>query len=116
MEAIFLGTRRCDPHGAALSYFSKTTEGWPPMMRVNPILDWTYSDVWDFLCSLEIPYCNLYNRGYTSIGGMSDTCPNPLLLLLDQKISHTEKIYRHAKWLDDETKERCGRTTDSKAN
>lgn len=34
-----------------------------------------------FIRHLEIPFCDLYNRGFTSLGGMTDTHPNPALAL-----------------------------------
>ncbi|KAF4120147.1 FAD synthetase [Geosmithia morbida] len=46
VKAIFLGTRRSDPHCDALGHFSPTDAGWPQFMRVNPIIDWHYVDIW----------------------------------------------------------------------
>lgn len=79
VQAILVGTRRNDPHGSLLSFFDETDQGWPKFMRVHPIINWTYSEVWDFLRGLQIPYCVLYDRGYTSLGGTGDTLPNPSL-------------------------------------
>lgn len=33
-----------------------------------PILNWTESDVWDFLNGYDIPHCELYDMGYKRIG------------------------------------------------
>ena len=40
IEAVFVGTRRTDPHGDKLKPFDPTDSGWPPMMRLHSILDW----------------------------------------------------------------------------
>jgi FAD synthetase len=63
VRAFFVGTRRGDPHGARLGKRTPTDEGWPVFMRVHPILEWGYADVWAFLRELEVPYCELYDQG-----------------------------------------------------
>ena len=46
VRAIFVGTRRTDPHGASLKYFDPTDRGWPTFMRIHPVNDWHYVEVW----------------------------------------------------------------------
>jgi hypothetical protein len=46
VRAVLVGTRRSDPHGASLSHFDPTDHGWPSFMRVHPVIDWHYVDVW----------------------------------------------------------------------
>ncbi|TQS31921.1 hypothetical protein Golomagni_07782, partial [Golovinomyces magnicellulatus] len=38
VKAIFMGTRRTDPHSESLLHFSPTDPGWPQFMRINPML------------------------------------------------------------------------------
>jgi phosphoadenosine phosphosulfate reductase len=35
---------------------------------LHPIIDWTDTDVWNYLRSRQIPYCSLYNEGLKRIG------------------------------------------------
>lgn len=77
VKAVIVGTRRSDPHGRELGDTNRTDveKGWPDLMRVHPILDWSYQTVWDFLRadSLSknghkgVPYCNLYDYGYANL-------------------------------------------------
>ena len=40
---------------------------------INPIIDWTDRDVWDFIHSNNIPYCSLYDEGWKRLGCL--LCP-----------------------------------------
>ena len=74
-------TCRGDPNADGQETFCPSSADWPPFMRVNPILDWSYADVWTFLKVTAVPYCSLYDEGYTSIGSINNTVPNRYLLV-----------------------------------
>lgn len=40
---------------------------------LNPIIDWTTEEVWEFINRFDIPYCSLYDEGYTRLGCIG--CP-----------------------------------------
>ena len=46
IRAIFVGTRRTDPHGGQLRALEPTDGGWPAFMRVHPVIEWRYADIW----------------------------------------------------------------------
>jgi FAD synthetase len=108
VRAIFVGTRRTDPHGAKLSHFDRTDGGWPDFMRIHPVIDWHYAEIWAFIRHLGLEYCQLYDMGYTSLGGTSDTLPNPRLKLQDEK-EGGEGGYLPAYELVQDLEERLGR-------
>ncbi|KAH9734948.1 MoCF biosynth domain-containing protein [Citrus sinensis] len=87
IRAIFLGVRIGDPTAVGQEQFSPSSPGWPPFMRVNPILDWSYS--------------------YTSIGSIHDTLPNALLCVSDS--SNNQEKFKPAYKLSDGRLERAGR-------
>eukprot|EP00834_Sanchytrium_tribonematis_P005196 NODE_299_length_10456_cov_1.003669.p7 type:complete len:196 gc:universal NODE_299_length_10456_cov_1.003669:2229-1642(-) len=80
-ETCFVGTRFTDPHGSNMQIVQMTDNGWPGILRVNPILQWNLSDIWNYLLRNEIEYCKLYNMGYSSIGHASKTKKNPNLFV-----------------------------------
>ncbi|KAI9797126.1 MAG: 3'-phosphoadenosine 5'-phosphosulfate sulfotransferase [Piccolia ochrophora] len=104
VKAIFVGTRRTDPHGADLSSFDETDRGWPKFMRVHPVLEWRYAEIW------TVPYCSLYDLGYTSLGGTTDTHPNPALRAKTQDTEGEDsEMFRPAYELLQDEAERLGR-------
>lgn len=40
---------------------------------VNPIIEWSDRDVWDFIKEYDIPYCSLYDEGFERLGCIG--CP-----------------------------------------
>ncbi|KYN05974.1 PREDICTED: FAD synthase-like isoform X1 [Cyphomyrmex costatus] len=109
LKAALMGTRKGDPGSENLQAFTPTDPNWPPLIRVNPILHWSYSQVWTFLLKHNIPYCSLYDQGYTSIGNRSTTMQNPLL-----KDPNNPSFYLPAYTLIDKSAEREGRENSEK--
>jgi len=59
---------------------------------VTPLLDFSYTDVWNYIDYFNVDVSPLYSQGYTSVGYNSK--PNMVLTLFDGK------GYKHAKDLD----------------
>lgn len=112
VKGMLMGTRKGDPNGD-VEPIAPTDPSWPPLLRVHPILDWSYADVWTFLREFDVPYCSLYDQGYTSLGSTTNTVPNPLLRIPPDTMAldaESEKERYAPAWtLTDGSKERCGR-------
>ncbi|QPG74687.1 hypothetical protein FOA43_002020 [Brettanomyces nanus] len=102
IKAIIVGIRRIDPYGEKLNISQRTDNGWPDFVRIHPVLEWKTSEVWYFLKATRTEYCELYDKGYTSLGGRNSTIQNPLLKQKDGK-------YLAAYMLDDDRNERLSR-------
>lgn len=44
-------------------------------LRINPLVDWSRSDVWSYIVKNSLPYNPLHDRGYASIGDAPLTSP-----------------------------------------
>jgi FAD synthetase len=67
VKAILVGTRRTDPHGETLTSFVETDHEWPVFMRVHPVIDWHYAEIWAVsLAFLSLSSFDLYS-GFLSI-------------------------------------------------
>jgi len=38
------------------------------LTKINPLADWSYDQVWEYINANDVPYNLLYDEGYTSIG------------------------------------------------
>ncbi|KAL3080361.1 hypothetical protein niasHT_038401 [Heterodera trifolii] len=103
--ATMMGTRSTDPIGKYMkSNIQWTDGGWPKFLRVCPLFDWSYGEVWKGIRDLSISYCILYDAGYSSLGECTKTAKNPALL-----IKGTGNSYKPAYTLDDGKLERSNR-------
>ncbi|KAH1010842.1 FAD synthase [Dendroctonus ponderosae] len=105
LKACFMGTRRTDPFCSHLNAFQMTDSDWPEIMRCSPFLDWHYSDIWDYLLYYKVPYCKLYDYGFTSLGNTTNTIRNPSLICAESD----KDIYLPAYKMLREKNERSGR-------
>jgi phosphoadenosine phosphosulfate reductase len=66
-QALITGTRWDEqPDRVNEIHFSPRQN--PEHMRVQPILHFTELDIWQYIRENEVPYCELYRRGYRSLG------------------------------------------------
>ncbi|CAF0937679.1 unnamed protein product [Didymodactylos carnosus] len=75
-------------------------------MRCNPILHYTYNDVWKFLRHFQINYCTMYDQGFTSLGDKDLTIKN---IKLKYQTENGLEQYKPAYMLDDEVSKGDGR-------
>lgn len=118
--AFVLGTRTSDPNAGSQGNFAPSSHYMPPFMRVNPVIEWSYGHIWHFLRLFQMPYCSLYDEGYTSLGTVKDTLPCPALAkptmsVDDASSDKKEGEYWPAYMLRDWDQERAGRTTVKKS-
>ncbi len=67
-------------------------------LKLNPLADWSSSDVWKYIRDHDVPYNALHDRGYVSIG--CEPCTRAL------RPGEHERAARW--WWEDATKRECG--------
>lgn len=48
-----------------------------PLVKFNPLANWSSEKVWDYIRMFDVPYNELHEKGYTSIG--CEPCTRPVL-------------------------------------
>lgn len=68
------------------------------LQKFSPLLDWSLSDVWDYLKQFDVPYNVLHDKGYSSIGCAPCT----------RAITRGEDIRAGRWWWEDPEVKECG--------
>lgn len=68
------------------------------LVKFNPLLNWTSAQVWDYIEAYQVPYNELHQRGFISIG--CEPCTRPVLP------NQHERAGRW--WWEDAAKKECG--------
>jgi len=69
-----------------------------PLIKINPLLDWSSKQVWDYIRKNKVPYNPLHDAGFLSIG--CEPCSRRL------RPGEHERAARW--WWENETKRECG--------
>lgn len=69
-----------------------------PLIKFNPLLNWTSAKVWDHIEAYQVPYNELHEKGFISIG--CEPCTRAVLP------NQHERAGRW--WWEDATKKECG--------
>ena len=81
-------------------------------LTVNPIVDWSDADVWEFIKGNGIPYCSLYDEGFKRLGCIGCPMAGKTRVREFKRWPHMERFYRRAfaefLMLHPEYKERYG--------
>lgn len=72
ISVLVTGIRR-DEHASRQDRVALEQRAAPDYLQVSPLLDWTEMDIWSFIASRGLPYCQLYDQGYRSLGCMPCT-------------------------------------------
>lgn len=73
------------------------------LTKFNPLANWTSKEVWDYIRMCEIPYNELHNKGYVSIG--CEPCTRP--------IGPNQHEREGRWWWEEATKKECGLHVDN---
>lgn len=67
VSALISGVRR-DEHPSRASRVWREERLQPDYVMFNPVLEFTEMDIWAYIMEQGLPYCELYDQGYRSLG------------------------------------------------
>lgn len=75
LDAWITGVRREQNVTRADARKIERDEAHGGILKINPLADWSYDDIRDYVKQRELPYNTLFEKGYTSIGCACCTRP-----------------------------------------
>lgn len=68
----------------------------PNKRYLHPIIDWSESDVWEYVADRKLPMCKLYQEGFTRLGCVM--CPMANIAGMQRDAKRWPKIAEMYKW------------------
>jgi phosphoadenosine phosphosulfate reductase len=68
------------------------------ILKANPLIDWTWDQVWDYIRANKVPYNKLHDKGYPSIG--CEPCT--------RAVKEGEDLRAGRWWWENESDKECG--------
>lgn len=75
LRALLTGVRWDEQEARADDNYFSPREN-PDHVRVQPLLHFKEADIWAYIKKYHIPYCELYDKGYRSLGCAPCTSPS----------------------------------------
>ena len=76
LDGWITGLRRGQTEARQDASIFQMDEGHGGILKINPIIDWSWDDVWKYIRERDLPYNPLLDRGYPSIG--CEPCTRPV--------------------------------------
>jgi len=68
LDGWITGIRRDQTSTRKNASMLEIDEKYGGIVKVNPLIDWSWDQVWDYIKQNKVPYHKLLDKGYTSIG------------------------------------------------
>ncbi len=68
LDAWITGLRRDQAVTRTILKKIEIDEAFGGIIKLNPLADWSHKDVWDYIHKYNVPYNELHDKGYPSIG------------------------------------------------
>lgn len=98
LDAWITGLRRDQTENRSAASMVEIDSLHGGIIKINPIIDWTWDQILSYIKENGIPYNKLLDRGYTSIG--CEPCTRP--------IKPGEDLRAGRWWWEDESHKECG--------